>query len=193
MRARRCLRISGSIMPIVVFAAVLGAATTASARLKKAATLSPGQQGALLRPPAEPDCTFKPPVGLNPSDARLMRLEFEQQCYKLADMAIRNQLTLLKAALRRTGKPDAEPDCALGSVPAGISEKDARIMRLDYEAQCYRQTADIRRARLSKLQASVITKAKSAAISKTRTSSRKRSNRPPRQRKIAERFQAQGR
>jgi hypothetical protein len=205
--APRCLRVSTSMQTIMIAAAVLaaGASTAASVPLKKSTSLAPAQQAALLRPAPGPDCAFKPPAGLNPGDARLMRLEFEQQCYKLAAMAIRYQLMLLKGALGRTDKPDEESDCTLKSVPPNISEKDARIMRLDYEGQCYRQTADIQRARLSELQASVFRSQMAAASDKRTTSSRKRSIRPlPQsahpaeplqllQQNTAEPFQGQGR
>src|SRR5712672_2044417 len=178
--APRCLRVSPSMQTIMIAAAVLaaGASTAASVPLKRSTSLAPAQQAALLRPAPGPDCAFKPPAGLNPGDARLMRLEFEQQCYRLAAMAIRYQLMLLKGALGRTDKPDEESDCTLKSVPPNISEKDARIMHLDYEGQCYRQTEDIQRARLSKLQASVVRSQMAAASDKRTTSSRKRSIRP---------------
>ena len=197
--APRCRRVSGSIQTIVVAAALLaaGAVTTASAPAKKSMRPSPAQRSALLQPPAAPDCAFKAPAGLNPGDARLVRLEFEQRCFKAAATAIRSQLILVKRALGRTDKSDAEPDCTLKSVPDNASEKDARLMRLDYEAQCYRQTADIERAALARmqkqLQAPVVRKPAPAASHKTRTASRKRSFRPYNQRNVAERFQAQGR
>jgi hypothetical protein len=189
---------------IVIAAAVLaaGASTAASVPLKKSTRLAPAQQAALLRPAPGPDCAFKTPAGLNPGDARLMRLEFEQQCYRLAAMAIRHQLMLLKGALGRTDKPDAESDCTLKSVAPNISEKDARIMHLDYEGQCYRQTADIQRARLSELQASVVRSQMAAESNKRRTRGRKQPIRPlpqpaeplqPLQQSTAEPFQGQGR
>ena len=179
----------------MVAAAVLaaGAATAASAPLKKSTRLTPAQQAALLTQPPAPDCAFKTSGGLNPADARLMRLELEQECYKLAAMAVREQFMLLKRALGRTAKPDPEPDCALKSVLPNVGEKDARIMHLDYEAQCYRQTADIQRARLGELQASIVRKGTPAASNKPKAHSRKRAIYPRRQRNISERFQAQGR
>jgi hypothetical protein len=147
--------------PLLVVAALLmacvgGTADAAGSSLK-------GSAGAALRElPELPDCTFKPPAGVSAGDARLMRLEYEQQCYRLSETVVRDRLNLLKASTHRGAKPQPAPDCTFKSTPGEVSEKDARMMKLDYEAQCYRQATDILRAQLSALQTSAPTEAKPA-------------------------------
>src|SRR3979411_1987159 len=55
--------------------------------------------------------------------------------------------------VRLTPQPRAQ--CELSNPPEGIGQNDARVVTLDYERQCYRQLAEIERARLEELQATV--------------------------------------
>ena len=49
--------------------------------------------------------------------------------------------------------PQPRAQCELSKPPEGIGSNDARVVMLDYERQCYRQLAEIERAKLNKLQA----------------------------------------
>jgi hypothetical protein len=49
--------------------------------------------------------------------------------------------------------------------PEGIGANDARVVMLDYERQCYRQLAEIERAKLDELQATARTTSKSVSRS----------------------------
>lgn len=49
--------------------------------------------------------------------------------------------------------PQPRAQCELSKPPEGIGSNDARVVMLDYERQCYRQLAEIERAKLNRLQA----------------------------------------
>src|ERR1700704_3311496 len=51
--------------------------------------------------------------------------------------------------------PQPRAQCELSKPPEGIGPNDARVVMLDYERQCYRQLAEIERAKLKELQATV--------------------------------------
>jgi hypothetical protein len=51
--------------------------------------------------------------------------------------------------------PQPRAQCELSKPPEGIGPNDARVAMLDYERQCYRQLAEIERAKLQELQATV--------------------------------------
>ena len=63
--------------------------------------------------------------------------------------------------VRITPQPRAQ--CELSSPPVDIGPNDARVVMLDYERQCYRQLAEIERAKLEELQATVRAKDKAAS------------------------------
>ena len=49
--------------------------------------------------------------------------------------------------------PQPRAQCELSKPPEGIGSNDARVAILDYERQCYRQLAEIERAKLDGLRA----------------------------------------
>jgi hypothetical protein len=49
--------------------------------------------------------------------------------------------------------PQPRAQCELSKPPEGIGSNDARVVMLDYERQCYRQLAEIERAKLDALDA----------------------------------------
>jgi hypothetical protein len=73
--------------------------------------------------------------------------------------------------------PQPRAQCELSTPPEGIGQNDARIVMLDYERQCYRQLAEIERAKLDELQAAV--RAKDKAVSSSHRSGYKRLVRHP--------------
>jgi hypothetical protein len=48
-----------------------------------------------------------------------------------------------------------QPDCEFKTAATGVDGNDARVTKLDYEQQCYRQAEGIVRTRLGRLQASI--------------------------------------
>src|SRR6195256_5357847 len=77
--------------------------------------------------------------------------------------------------VRLTPQPRAQ--CELSTPPEGIGQNDARVVMLDYERQCYRQLAEIERAKLEELQATV--RAKDKAVSSNHRGGYKRLVRHP--------------
>jgi len=73
--------------------------------------------------------------------------------------------------------PQPRAQCELSTPPEGIGPNDARVVMLDYERQCYRQLAEIERAKLEELQAAV--RAKNKAVNSNHRSSYKRLIRHP--------------
>jgi hypothetical protein len=73
--------------------------------------------------------------------------------------------------------PQPRAQCELSSPPVDIGPNDARVVMLDYERQCYRQLAEIERAKLDELQAAV--RAKDKAVSSSHRSGYKRLVRHP--------------
>jgi hypothetical protein len=150
---------------------------------------------ALLAPPPQFDCVFKAArpddVGGEPpskppsaqgdpgTDAALRRqLDYERQCYRHAEMILRDRLLLLQGPAGDTIKAAAKcgpasasariganpavplPDQALLAPPPEFScelkaEAGSDARKLDYERQCYRHAEMILRDRLLQLQASL--------------------------------------
>src|ERR1700704_2685677 len=92
-----------------------------------------------------------------------------------AQAAGSNRAQTLANQVRLTPQPRAQ--CELSTPPEGIGPNDARVVMLDYERQCYRQLAEIERAKLEELQAAV--RAKNKAVNSNHRSSYKRLIRPP--------------
>jgi hypothetical protein len=86
-----------------------------------------------------------------------------------------NRAQTLANQVRLTPQPRAQ--CELSTPPEGIGQNDARVAMLDYERQCYRQLAEIERAKLEELQATV--RAKDKAVSSNHRGSYKRLVRHP--------------
>ena len=61
--------------------------------------------------------------------------------------------------VRLTPQPRAQ--CELSTPPEDIGQNDARVVMLDYERQCYRQLAEIERAKLDELQSNARATSKS--------------------------------
>ena len=57
--------------------------------------------------------------------------------------------------------PQPRAQCELSKPPEGIGANDARVVILDYERQCYRQLAEIERAKLDELQSNARATSKS--------------------------------
>ena len=92
-----------------------------------------------------------------------------------AKAASSNRAQTLPHQVLLTPQPRAQ--CELSTPPEGIGPNDARVVMLDYERQCYRQLAEIERARLEELQATV--RAKDKAVSSNHRGSYKRLVRHP--------------
>ena len=92
-----------------------------------------------------------------------------------AQAAGSNRAQTLANQVRLTPQPRAQ--CELSTPPEGIGPNDARVVMLDYERQCYRQLAEIERAKLEELQAAV--RAKNKAVNSNHRSSYKRLIRHP--------------
>jgi len=60
-----------------------------------------------------------------------------------------------KLSARAGLRPEPLPQCALSKPPADIPANEAGIVMLDYERQCYKQIAEIDRAKLHALQNAV--------------------------------------
>jgi hypothetical protein len=169
-----------------------GAGSTASPATR---TLVPLPDQALLAPPPQFDCTYKaakpddagserppnPQRAQGDDDAVLRkRLDHERQCYRHAEMILRERLMLLqgpagdtvKAAAKcapaskgTSARADAKPaiplpDPALLASPPKFScefkaEAGADAKKLEHERQCYRHAEMILRDRLVQLQASL--------------------------------------
>jgi hypothetical protein len=118
----------------------------------------------LLSPQPEPSCEFE--TAESKVEER-QKLDYEQQCYRHAEMIVRSRLELLQdsvdktiSALKRTTtplptasllSPQPEPSCELETSGSNTDERQ----KLDYERQCYRQAEMIVRSRLQLLQDSV--------------------------------------
>jgi hypothetical protein len=139
----------------------------------------------LLKPPPKFDCTYNA-NGADSSqtqsdtDATLrVKLDYELQCRRHAEMILRNRVRQLQASARETinsvnrtraalgcqptdaiAPPDAElltPTAEFNCEfkPAGVDEARAAQVKLDYQLQCYQHAEMIVRDRLQRLQASI--------------------------------------
>jgi len=131
---------------------------------RKSRTAIPLPAAPLLSPQPEPSCEFE--TAESKVEER-QKLDYEQQCYRHAEMIVRSRLQLLQdsvdktiSTLKRTPtplpaapllSPQPEPSCELETT--GSSGDDRQ--KLDYERQCYRQAEMIVRSRLQLLQDSV--------------------------------------
>jgi len=135
----------------------------------------------LLKPPPPFDCGFKA-NGVDSSQpqsdteaAARVKLDYELQCHRHAEMILRNRLRQLQAAARETVNSVNRTRAAVGCLPtdaialpdqalpefncefkaAGVDDARAAQAKLDYELQCYQHAEMIVRDRLQRLQASV--------------------------------------
>jgi hypothetical protein len=66
-------------------------------------TAIPLPDEALLTPQPEPQCEFKTQPGqTDAATERVMKLDYEQQCYRHAEIIVRNRLQLLQVAVGKT-------------------------------------------------------------------------------------------
>jgi hypothetical protein len=140
----------------------------------------------LLKPPPPFDCGFKA-NGVDSSQpqsdteaAVRVKVDYELQCHRHAEMILRSRLRQLQAAARETVNSVNRTRAAVGCLPTDVIAlpdgalltppaefncefkaadlDDARAAshaKLDYELQCYRHAELIVRDRLQRLQASV--------------------------------------
>ena len=129
----------------------------------KSRTAIPLPAAPLLSPQPEPSCEFE--TAESKVEER-QKLDYEQQCYRHAEMIVRSRLQLLQdsvdktiSTLKRTPtplpaallSPQPEPSCELETTGSNADERQ----KLDYERQCYRHAEMIVRSRLQLLQDSV--------------------------------------
>jgi hypothetical protein len=116
----------------------------------------------LLSPQPEPNCEVET-TGSNTNERQ--KLDYERQCYRHAEMIVRDRLQHLQDAVDKTisannGTPIPLPAASLLSPqPQPVCEttdtKADERQKLDYERQCYRHAEMIVRSRLLLLQDSV--------------------------------------
>jgi len=104
----------------------------------------------------------KPPEGVPESDARAATLDYENQCYRQLTEIEHAKLGALQDAVARSRARKVadqtllqrEPlaKCELSKPPEGVPENEARVAKLDYENQCYRQLAERELGKLDALQ-----------------------------------------
>ena len=86
-----------------------------------------------------------------------------------------NRAQTLANQVRLTPQPRQQ--CELSTPPEDIGQNDARVVMLDYERQCYRQLAEIERAKREELQATI--RANNKVVSSNHRSGYKRLVRHP--------------
>ena len=132
---------------------------------RKSRTAIPLPAAPLLSPQPQPSCEFE--TAESKVEER-QKLDYEQQCYRHAEIIARDRLQLLQDSIDKTISaiketpialppapllsPQPEPSCEFET--AGSSNIDER-QKLDYERQCYRHAEMIVRDRLQLLQRSV--------------------------------------
>jgi len=124
--------------------------------LKKPA---PAPDRALLQPQAKPDCEFRGPFSdpMTTEEIR-MKLDYEHQCYRQAESIVRARMQLLQEFITGRSAVPPAPDCLFtGPLSSPITAEETRT-KLEYESQCYRQAELTARARLKRLQDSVVQK-----------------------------------
>ena len=152
----------------------------------------------LLKPPPPFDCGFKA-NGVDSSQpqsdteaAARVKLDYELQCHRHAEMILRNRLRQLQAAARETVNSVNRTRAAVGCLPtdaialpdgallappmefncefkaAGLDDARAPQAKLDYELQCHRHAEMIVRERLQRLQVSVGESIKAVDLSEQR-------------------------
>src|SRR5262249_54483763 len=94
----------------------------------------------------------KPPEGVPANEARAATLDHENQCYRQLIETLHAKLSAVQDAAsknRAHSKADQTlserqipPECQLSKPPEGVPENEARLAKLDYENQCYRQLAE---------------------------------------------------
>jgi len=145
---------------IWIFAAVL---MTTPGSLASAGPLALGgaeSNSTLLEPISAPDCAFRDTMS-NPAtiEETRMKLDYQAQCYRHAEMIVRSRLQLLLSSVARRAavllEPTSAPDCAFRDTISNPATAEETRMKLDYEAQCYRHAEIIVRSRLQWLQASI--------------------------------------
>jgi hypothetical protein len=71
----------------------------------------------LLTSQPGPDCAFKSSGDSETKDTMLMKLDYERQCYRQAEMIVRNRLQRLQGAVDETIKVLKIKSRNLGEIP----------------------------------------------------------------------------
>jgi len=94
VRLRAAMWICGGTLTLMLGVSV--SAEQAGEAPENMANLSPGSE--LLAPQAEPDCGFKTD---DPNATERQQLDYERQCYRHAEMIVRNRLQMLQDAIKQ--------------------------------------------------------------------------------------------
>ena len=104
----------------------------------------------------------KAPEGIPANEARAATLDYENQCYGQLTEIEHEKLDALQQAIARNRahkmadqtllKREPLPKCQLSKPPEAVPENEARLAKLDYENQCYRQLAEMEFRKLDALQ-----------------------------------------
>jgi len=94
----------------------------------------------------------KPPENIPANEARAATLDYESQCYRQLTEIEHAKLNALRDAIARDRaakiadqkllERESLPKCQLSKPPEAMPENEARVAKLDYEHQCYRQLAE---------------------------------------------------
>jgi hypothetical protein len=98
---------------------------------RSARTTTPRPDRALLVPPSEFACEFKGAGHSEPADLALRRkLEYERQCYRHAEMILRDRVVRLQASLGETvAALDRGDQAAVEQRPRGVTQRVSRQPR----------------------------------------------------------------
>ena len=153
MSLRSCLTLLS-----IALIAVCGIAE--ASRAETAAPKWPGQEQ--LKGQIQQCHLSKPPEGTPADQARAATLDYENQCYRQLTEIEHAKLGALQDAVakkraRKTAdqtllKREPLEKCELSKPPEAVPESDARLAKLDYENQCYRQLAERELGKLDALQ-----------------------------------------
>jgi hypothetical protein len=127
----------------------------------KTVRASPHQ--ALFERESPPQCELsRPPEGVPANEARVVMLDYQRQCYRQLVEIQRAKLHALREIMSKNRAYKSRnwsllerqplPQCELAKAPEDVPANEARIVKLDYERQCYRHVAAIERARLNAVQ-----------------------------------------
>jgi TPR repeat protein len=126
-RARAALWPCGSVLALLLLSDPICAQPAGDATESTAVILT---DSALLAPQPEPDCAFRTD---DPNATERQQLDFERQCYRHAEMIVRNRLEMLQDAIkqRATVTPSRAPAAAAStSTPPKDIDAAQRLVEL---------------------------------------------------------------
>jgi hypothetical protein len=143
-------------------AARYAAAASAAPPAARKAAREPSSQALLARQPS-PQCELaKPPEGVPPEQARVAKIDYEQQCYRQRADIVHAQLAALQDAAAKTRafasahrtllERQPPPHCEPAKPAANLSAAEAHEATLDAGRQCYKQLEASERQKLAALQ-----------------------------------------